>query len=249
MDDSGRRPLSGFTIRSLMITVVIVAGILALPSGWRELAASLTTACMTLLAARRLLSKGEGRLAGICFWVLAISANVLFAALCVVPVGFLPELLCVGWFFFLLPSLAGLGTAWATLASRDLTVDRPRRSRPWAWVIFLTMMPLVTAMTLWPFRLAFLAAMPALNRLAGRVAAGQAVGSPVSVGPFRIVATAVDPASGNVGLMIDPNPNGPTGFIRHGGAINSAPYGCYRPFRGDVLHVGLGGGWCYHEED
>jgi hypothetical protein len=232
-----------------MIAVVIVAGILALPSGWREFAALLTIEVVTVLAARRLLSRGKGRLAGICFWVLAILANVLYAAACVVPVGFLPEFLCLGWLLILLPTLAGFGSTWATLASRDLAVDRPRRSRPWLWVIFLTAMPLATAVTLWPFRLMFLAAMPALDRLANRVAAGQAVGSPVSAGPFRIVASAVDPASGNVGLVIDPNPNGPTGFIREGRAISPGPYGCFRPFRGDALHVGLGGGWCYHEED
>ena len=242
-------PRMRFTIRNLMIAVMVVAGLLALPSGWRELAALIATVGITLLGSRRMLAAGRKHLAGSCFWALAISANVLYAAGCIVPSAYLPELLCLGWFFFLLPPLAGLGSAWAILAARDVTADRPRRSGAWAWVVALTLMPPATALTLWPFRLTVLAAWPALDRLADRVAAGQAVTYPVTVGPFRIAASAVDPASGNVGLMIDPDPNGPTAFIRGKGMPGSGPFRCYRPVRGDTLDIRLGNGWCYHIED
>jgi hypothetical protein len=38
------------------------------------------------------------------------------------------------------------------------------------------------------------------------------------------------------------------GLVRNKGP-STGPYDCYRPIRGDWWHVGLGGGWCYHQED
>jgi hypothetical protein len=63
---------------------------------------------------------------------------------------------------------------------------------------------------------------------------------------FRLAGSAVEPATGNVGLMIEPNPDGPTGLVRAspGNFQNRAG-----PFRGDILYVDLGWGWDYREED
>ena len=57
-------------------------------------------------------------------------------------------------------------------------------------------------------------AVPAMERLADRVGAGQPVTSPEWVGLFRVVGSAVDPSTGNVGLIIDPDPSGRSGFVR-----------------------------------
>jgi hypothetical protein len=232
-----------------MIAVVVVAGVLALPPGLRELAAALATGCVTWLVSSRLLSGGRERAAGACFWTLAISANVLFVALCVVPFGLVQMLLLPAWLFFLFPAVGGFGSVWASTRSRGVAGDWRREWGAWAWVISLMLLPAVTVLTVWPLRLVFLATAPALGRLAERVAAGQAVTYPVTVGPFRIAASAVDTASGNVGLMIDPDPNGPTAFVRGKGRPGGGPFRCYRPVRGDVLDIRLGNGWCYHVED
>ena len=63
-----------------------------------------------------------------------------------------------------------------------------------------------------------------------------------------LAGSRVDSRTGGVALLIDPDPNGPSGFVRHK-VYYAGPYGCFGPIRGDWWHVGLGGGWCYHEED
>jgi hypothetical protein len=64
-----------FTIRSLMIAVVIVAGLLARPDELRGVAAVLSLPCLGLFTAWRLLLGGHRRLAATCFWSLAIPVN------------------------------------------------------------------------------------------------------------------------------------------------------------------------------
>jgi len=78
------------------------------------------------------------------------------------------------------------------------------------------------------------------------IAAGQAVGFPQQAGLFRVAGSTVDPISGNVGLMIDPNPNGPTGFVR---VRPGTPRNRRGPFGWDDLDVALGWGWEYREEE
>jgi hypothetical protein len=236
-----------FTIRGLMIAVVIAAGLLALPGGWREVAAVLSLPCLALFAARRLLRGGHRRLAAITFWGLAIPVNVLFAALCA-SAGMHSFVLFVMWLFVVLPTLAVFGATWAVLATRRGKISRPRRRWAWMWVIALAVMPGVTSGTVWPFRLRFLTARPALERLADQVEAGQFVSFPQDAGTFRLAASRVGTRTEGVALLIDPNPGGPSGFVRHKGPFDG-PYNCYDPIRGDWWHVELGGGWCYHEED
>jgi hypothetical protein len=226
---------------------VIVAGVLALPRGLREIAALLSVPCVAVFAARRLLLEGHQRLAAIAFWGLALPVNVLFAALCVIP-GMLSFVLLVIWLFIILPTLAAFGTTWAALLTRRGAVPHP--SRRWVWICFiaLAVIPGVTAWTVWPSHLTFLTARPALDRLADQLEAGQAVSFPQTVGIYRLVGSRVGDRTAGVALLIDPNPGGPSGFVRHK-IYDAGPYGCFDTIRGDWWHVGLGGGWCYHEED
>ena len=236
-----------FTIRSLMIAVVIVAGLLARPDELRGVAAVLSLPCLGLFTAWRLLLGGHRRLAATCFWSLAIPVNVLYLALCAVP-GMLSVALFFIWLFVIMPMLVGFGAVWSVLVARRGRVTHHSRQSAWMWVIALAVMPGVTAWTVWPFRLRFLTARSALERVADQIAAGQAVSFPQTAGTFRLAASRFDSETGGVALLIDPNPNGPSGFVRHNGAL-AGLYGCHRPIRGDWWHVGLGGGWCYHEED
>ena len=180
------------------------------------------------------------------FWSTAIAVNILYVACCVAPDLYFILPLFLAWLFIFAPTVGGFGAAWARLATREDAV--PRRTPPTAWaaVIILSVMPLITLCTFWPLHLAFLIFRADLDRLADRVAAGHAVSFPKWVGPFRVARTEVDPDSGNVGLMIDPNPNGPTGFVRVHPGVPPNPSG---PFGWDDLHVDLGWGWDYREED
>ena len=104
-------------------------------------------------------------------------------------------------------------------------------------------MPVVTMTTLWPLHLAFFFARPSLERLADQVSVGKLVRIPERAGLFTVNGSAVDTATGSVALMIDPNPNGPTGFVRQTGPKHGGP------ILGTALYVELGFGWSYNEED
>src|SRR5262245_6908130 len=105
-------------------------------------------------------------------------------------------------------------------------------------------------LTPWPLRLAFLASRPAMERLADRVAAGRAVTSPEWAGLFQIVGSAVDPTTGNVGLITDPDPAGRSGFVRLSPAVRvDGPYWNYRPFVNLNINEHLTGPWWYQNED
>lgn len=236
-----------FTIRSLMIAIAILAGLLALPKGLGVFVIAFLFPCLSLLAARWVLLQGRRGLAAIGFWVSAILTNILFAASCVAPDIYFLAYLFLGWLFVVLPPVVGFGAIWAILATRKGATPRRAPAAAWLSVLALTVMPLATTWTLWPLRLAFHVSRPSLERLADRVATGQTVQTARWVGPFRVARTAVDPATGNVGLMIDPNPNGPTGFVRLG--PGNSPDRRHLPIRGDDLEVDLGEGWYYHEED
>jgi hypothetical protein len=230
-----------------MIAIVIVAGVLAVPDELRAIAVVTSLPCLALFTVWHHLLRGRRRLAAIGFWSLAIPANVLYVALCAFP-GMLSLALLFLWLIVIMPMLAGFGAEWAVLATRPSGVALHSRPSAWIWVIVLAAMPGLTAWTVWPFRVRFLAARSALERVADQVAAGQAVSFPQSAGPFRLAASRLDAETEGVALLIDANPGGPGGFVRHKGAL-TGPYDCFRPIRGDWWHVALGGSWCYHEED
>lgn len=240
-------PRARFTLRQLMLVIALIAGLLAVPREWRWFTALIALPGLALFTASRRWVGGHRRLAAISFWGLGIPANVLFAALCAFP-GMHSLLLFLLWLIVALPVVAGFGAAWASLATRDGAIRRRSRRIAWAWVFALAALPGLTAGTVWPFRLTFLATRAALERKADQVAAGRAISFPQWVGPFRLTASRVDPGTGGVALLTDPNPGGPCGFVRHQSS-RTGLYRCFHPIRGDWWHLGLGSGWCYHEED
>jgi hypothetical protein len=237
-----------FTIRGLMIAVAIMAGLLALPGGLSVLGAALCFTALALYTAWRLQTRGQRRLVGFCFGSLALLTNVSYTALCIAPEFARLVLLFLVWLLVLGPSLSEFGIAWANLVARQISASPRPNGTAWLLVFALTIIPAVTVLTVWPLRLGFLMARPALESLADQVAAGQPVPGPRWVGPFRVARLKVDSGTGNVGLMIYPYPNGPVGLVRDGGR-GSRPPRCYSPFRGDWLDLRLGYGWCYHDED
>lgn len=241
-----RLPRVRFTIRTLMVAVLAVAGLLALPNGLGLIMLVSCLPCFAMIGGQWLVFRGHRHLAALGFWSLATLTNVLYAASCLAPDIYLLAPLFFGWLIIGATTVGALGAAWARLAIQEGALPRRRPRTVWMSVIALCLLPLVTLWTFWPLRLAFLTFRPALDRLADQVAAGQAASFPRWVGPFRVARSAVDPVSGNVGLMIDPNPNGPTGLVR---VRPGDPPDRSGPFRWDDLLVALGWGWEYREED
>jgi hypothetical protein len=229
-----------------MIAVAILGGLFALLDGYSLVVIACGVLCLTVVGARWLVFRDQRLLAAFGFWTLAALTNLSYAAACVAPSIYLLIPLFVGWLVIVAPAVGSLGTAWSILATRVGTASRRSPSTAWLPMIALCLMPLVTLWTLWPLRLGFLVFRPALDRIADQVVLGQGTAFPRWVGPFRLARSAVDPVSGNVGLMIDPNPSGPSGFVRvHPGV----PLDFNGPFRSDELSVVLGWGWEYREED
>ena len=240
------RPPRLLTIGRLMIGIALLAALFALPNGLGLVAIALFFPFLAIIGAQWLVFQRHRRLAACGFGAVATLANVLYVACCVAPDAYLLGPLFLGWAVLVGPAVGSLGAAWARLVTRDDTM--PRRPAPAAWlsVITLSMMPLMTLWTLWPLHLAFFAARPALERLADQVAAGEMLNFPRRVGLFRVAGAALEPISGNIGLMIDANPNGPTGFVRVSRGASQNRQG---PFRWDDLLVDLGHDWEYREED
>jgi hypothetical protein len=235
-----------FTIRSVMIAVVLVAIPLALPDGWGIVIAALSLAYLSVIGAGWMIYRGWRRQAAVSFWTVAASSNALYAGCCIAPDYYLLIFLLLGWMVIIFPAIIAFGAAWAILASRPGAFPR-RSGEVYGLVVFLlASLPVLTLGTLWPLRMAFVAARPTLERLADQVAAGQTVNFPQQAGPFRLVKSAVDPVSGHIALMTDPNTSGPKGFVRVRPASPSSLAG---PIVGSNLDVGLGGEWDYRDED
>jgi hypothetical protein len=197
-----------------MIVVAAVAGLLAALLSPNGLVIALILLYLALIGVPWWMPRGSRRLSAFCFGVVAVSSNTYIAALGI----YRPDLLgtiqmFLGW-LVAFPIVISSGAAWASAATRRTA--RLHRSPFLAWplALVLGMLPLTMLLTRWPLHLAFLASRPAMDRLADRVAAGQAITSPEWVGLFRVVGSAVDPTSGNVGLILDPNPSGRRGFVR-----------------------------------
>jgi hypothetical protein len=145
-----------FKVRSLMIAVAAVAGLLALalsPVGLVVLSGLLYLAP---IGALWWMFRGFRRLSALCFGVVGTSVNILSAGLCINLLdlgGAVPIFL--GWFWSL-PVVISTGVAWAKAATRRPA--RQRRSPLLAWprVLVLALLPLSMLITFWPFRLAFL---------------------------------------------------------------------------------------------
>jgi hypothetical protein len=107
----------------------------------------------------------------------------------------------------------------------------------------LAVTPLTTLWTFWPLRVAFLISGPALERLADRVAAGQAPSFPARAGLYCIRGSATDPVSGNIALITDANLGGRAGFVRY---QPGSPQG---PFSSLFMGMSLDRTWSFEMED
>ncbi len=197
-----------------MVAIGVVAGLLALPLQLSLVVIALAVPCAAVGIARRLLYRRQLRLAAYAFWGVAIPINFVTALSCIAPKYLLLIPIFLGLITIGVPTIAALGTAWALLFSRQRSVSPRTRDGAGMAVFFLTVLPIATLWTFWPLHLAFMAALPTMERLADQVASGKTVLFPRRAGVFVLSAAAVDPVSGDVGLMIDPNPSGPTGFVR-----------------------------------
>jgi hypothetical protein len=228
-----------------MIAIGAVAGLLAVPAGWGVIVIALSIPCLPVFAAHWLVHRGRTRLAAWAFWLPAISVNLVYILACVQPRYSIWIPLSLGWPIIVLPTIGALGMAWAVVSYNDNSVPKRHRAAIGLSVFFLAVLPALTLWTFWPLEMAFLAARPALDRLADQVAAGNTVGLPQRAGLFHVVDSVVDPISGNVALLIDPNPRNPNRFVRLWSGSGANPIG---PIFGSSLNVSLGGGWCYHDE-
>jgi hypothetical protein len=148
-----------------------------------------------------------------------------------------------------IPLTLGFGAAWAYTSTRRDAAPRCSPILAWPLVLVLGTLPLKVLLTRWPFYLAFHASRPSLDCLADRLAAGQTIAGPEWAGLFRVVATEVDPSSGNVGLITDRDPAGRSGFVRVG-AAPSAPTGRGGgPLYNMYLDLKLSDGWRCECED
>ena len=105
-----------FTIRSLMIAIVLMAFLLALPTAAVIAVVALCFPCTCFIGAAWLVFRGHRRVAALAFLGLAISANVLFAAACITPDIYTRIPLFYVWLFMAMPAILVIGPAWCRLA-------------------------------------------------------------------------------------------------------------------------------------
>jgi hypothetical protein len=234
-----------FTIRGLMLVVAAVALLLVASAAWILLPALLLIPVVAFLGSRWLIPGSHRLAAAIGFWSAGLFLNAVLIRSCSPPRYMVYPAIALLGLSLGFPTVASLGFAWATITTSS--ADGPRRRSRWcAWacVAILAGLPLLTVLTLWPFRLAFLVSRPELNRLADDVAAGRTIAWPQRVGPFLVVAGRVEARNGNIGLLIDPNPSGPAGFVRMRSRREGAG-----PFSASGMGVDLDGNWEFREED
>ena len=241
-----RPPRARFTILSLMMAVAAVAILLAAADGLRGIVLVLAVTFLALFGVRWVLLQDQREIASLGFWVLVVFANVLYAAACIVPTSTYFGILFLLWFVMIMPAIFGQGMDWVKRSTHGKSVPNRTGHPALLLVMFLAMFPGVTLLTYWPLHLAFLVARPRLENLADRVDAGSAVVAPVRVGYFQIVDSAVDPLSGNVGLITNPVRHGRTGLVR---VRPGTPPDARGPIAGSRLDVSLGGGWRYRQQD
>jgi hypothetical protein len=242
----GPPPGGRFTILRLMMAVAVVAILLAAAEGLQGIVLVLAVTFLAVFGVRWVLIKDQREIASLGFWVLAVFANKLYAAACTAPDSTYYGILFFGWLVIVMPAILGQGMSWAHCPTRGKSVSQRIRRPAELSVMFLAVLPVVTLLTFWPLRLAFLIARPRLESLADRVDSGSAVVAPVRVGLFQIADSAVDPLTGNVGLIIKPVRHGRTGLVR---VRAGSPPDARGPIAGSVMDVTLGGGWRYRQQD
>jgi len=243
------RPRVQFTILSGMVVVAVTAGLLAVARSPIWLVVGFGLIYIALIGVLWWMFRSFRRLSALCFGLGVASVNTLSTALCIYRLNMGGALLMfLGW-FCAFPMVISTGVAWASAAT--CRTAKPQRSRLLAWplVLVLSLLPLSMLLTFWPFRLAFLASTPAMDRLADRVDAGQTVTSPEWAGMFRVVGSAIDPSTRNVGLIIDPDPSGRAGFVRVSVSPSTLAGRSNGPFHNVNFDLRLREKWSYECED
>lgn len=238
-----------FRISSLMIAVALAAGLLA--AGLYPIALVIVFGVLyvALIGSVWWMFRGFRRVSGLCFGIAAALSIAVSAVLCV----YRPNMGGVVFMFLCwlctFPIVVGAGVAWASAATRRLARSRRSPLLAWPLVLLLALLPPSMLVGFWPLRLAFLVSRPALERLADRVAAGQGVTGPEWAGMFRVVGSAVDPATGNIGLIVDADPSGRSGFLRVGAGPNIPAVRSSGPYYNLYLDLQLRDRWWYECED
>ena len=248
----GRRGSRRPRLRDLMLGVAAIAVLLAVVI---QAPIVLVYGVLALIglappALSLLLTRGRRRPSGWCFGV--ATAAVLLATIgsCVGWLNFEGEVVTVPLSYVGAGAILGFGAIWAVSVAR--TTATPRRDTALAAALVLALVAAAMAVpsTRWPLRLAAIASRPALDRLADRVVAGRPVSRPERAGLFLVVASDLDPATGNAALVVDPDPNGRTGFVRLGASLPNGPVGTSRgPFYNHGGGHHMIGRWWYLIED
>jgi hypothetical protein len=191
--------------------------------------------------------RGRRRGAVWCFASSAIMVNALIATLCAYYFNMVGMLLMFLVSFFGVPLTLGAGGAWAVAATRRDATSRRSPLMAWPLVLSMAVAPVTMMTTHWPLHVAFIVSRPALDRLADRCAAGVVIRRPEWAGLYRVVGSDVDFATGNVGLIIDPNSSGHSGFVRLGSLVPSHPHS--GPFFNLSSEAPMDARWWYQEED
>jgi hypothetical protein len=230
-----RRASVRFTIRRMMAVVALVAFVLWLLQHPDGLPFAIGVCALVAAFGCGLSVRGRRREAAIGFIASTMTATAAVIPFCVYLQGWALIVAFIGMVFGL-PLTLGFGTAWAMAAIRGNLAGGPS---PWSrWhplpalllVVAMTASPPMTIWTFWPLRAAFLISRPALERLADRVAAGQNPAFPTWAGVYRIVGSRY--VNGWVALIFDPNPSGPSAFVRY-------PPGENVPRRTAILFISL----------
>jgi hypothetical protein len=242
------RPRWRFTIGSLMIGIAAIAGVLALPGVAGVLAGMLFIVSLILIGARWLVEGGTRNrpLAAGTFWAVALCINLVAVVCCLSPDNLILGTVFLGMLFIGVPAIVAVGIAWVQLMDRQGAI-RPRSPEAGGILVFiLALLPIFTLGTLWPLHLAFFAARPAFDHLANQIAAGKTVVFPQYAGWLRLNGAAVDPVSGAVGLLTEPDTRHPAGFVRVRPGSAASPN---TPVHGSDLCVELGGKWSFRQDD
>ena len=188
-------------------------------------------------------NRGRRARPGLSIVLVSVAASLVTGYLCTEPlklIGF-----ALGWLVALLvtPILIGAGVAWWQAGRRS----GDKVGLPGWMLLILVSLPLSMPATRWPFHLAFNMVRPELIRLAAQVAAGKPVALPRQVGIYTIVAVHLDPDHpASCALLLDINPNGPTGFVRWTGDTNPKPTLKIVP---SDYAICLGKGWAFWSEE
>ncbi len=237
-----------FKIRTIMLIIAAAAVLLFATRSEAAFVAlifgGLLASCVAVAGGLWLAARPFRRVSALGFGIASLATN---ASCCIASIVFpsiagylIMALVCV----IGVPVTFGFGAAWSTPPATPAAITARCRALRWMINLVFVITPLTVPFTQWPFRLAFLASQPSLDRLADRVGAGNPVTTPEWAGVFRIVGSAVNPSTGGVGLVTNPDPSGRSGFERRG----SAPPG-NGPFYNLFYDLKLSAKWRFVEED